>query len=86
MVKVTSGEGAGDVVSKVVAKQIMAETGKTRCKWWARVDGKCIDMSPGGWQAPAPFFRGDESLQAHTGQQSHIQAKSGHPGGPSARG
>ena len=63
----------------MVAKQLMAETGKTKCKWWARVDGKRSDMHCTGTRDVLPRRR---VITGHPGPHGRsLQANSGHPGG-----
>ena len=58
-----------------MAKQLMAETGKTKCKWWARVDGKRSDMHCTGTRDVLPRRR---VITGHSGPHGRsLQANSG---------
>ena len=65
--------------SKVVAKQLVAEAGKTKCTWWARVDGKTSDMHCAGTRDVLPRRRvitghRRPTTMANTGQYRPTQA------------
>ena len=73
----------------MVAKQLMAETGKTKCKWWARVDGKRSDMHCTGTRDVLPRRRvitghSWAKLQVIAGQFRPITGQP--PGGESVSG